>query len=142
MMDIINAINPTFWMISNLLLLYSGVGLITFGLMYYIMFDPSSTTGGKLILRFAASLGVMKLFVIIGLFFDAPAYQDWYTMPLYVAEWRPIARFVGYAYVSYAITSLNVYLIIRRWWPHKVKKRAHRLAHLDELPEDTLRPRY
>lgn len=142
MIELIEAINPWAWSLSNVLLVYSGLALIIFGVMYYVFFDPKSTTGGRLIFRFAVSLGIVKLFVIIGIFFDSPANQDWYAMPYYIAEWRPLARLIGYAYVSYAVTSLNIYLIVRRWWPHMVRKRAHRLAHEDELAEDTLKPRY
>lgn len=109
------------WIMSNILVAYIALALIVFVIGYYILFDPSSTTAGKFIFRFAISLvGVIGL-VFIGLFIDPKVNQSWWQFPPDVLWWRPIVRLLGYAYVAYSITSLAVLLFIRKWHPEKLR---------------------
>lgn len=119
MLDTINAIA---WVLSNALVAYIAVILMAFITCYYVLFDPSATTAGKMIFRFMLSLvGVIGL-VVVGTFIDPTNARNWTHYPGDVAQWRPILRLVVYSFVAFTITSLSVSLVIRKWKPHLVKK--------------------
>lgn len=110
-------VNTFAWVASNLLIGYIGIALIVFVVGYYLLFHPGATTAGKLIFRFALSLvGVIGL-VFISLFINPREGAAWNLYPGDVYWWRPAARFIVYAYVSYTITSLTVLLAVRKWRP-------------------------
>lgn len=120
MYDFIQEVNAVAWVLSNVVLAYSSVALLVFVAGYYILFDPSATTGGKFIFRFMISLvGVMAL-VFIGVFVDPVAGRAWFTYPGDVALWRPVTRLIIYSYIAFTITSLAVLLVVRKWHPHKL----------------------
>lgn len=120
-MDIISVINSYVWVFSNLLLIYVAAIVVIFVILYRILFNVKATTGGKLIFRFMLSLVGIVALIVVGTFIDPAANRAWNVYPGDVAVWRPIVRFTIYAYVAYSITSLAVFLVIRRWFPHKVK---------------------
>lgn len=122
MLDVINAIA---WIGANILIAYIALVVVLFVFMYYIFFDPTATTAGKMIFRFMLSLvGVIGL-VFIGIFIDPSHNRNPVGAPAPDVDfWRPIVRFVVYAYVAFTITALAVALILRKWYPHRVKKRA------------------
>lgn len=121
MLDVINSIA---WIGANVLIAYIALLVVLFVLMYYIFFDPTATTAGRMIFRFMVSIvGVIGL-VFVGIFVDPSAGRAWFEFPGDAAPWRPIFRLVIYAYVAFTITSLAVSLILRKWFPHKVKKKS------------------
>ena len=121
MMDVINSFA---WVGANLLIAYIAVVVILFVLMYYVFFDPKATTAGSMIFRFMLSLfGVVSL-VFVGIFVDPSVGRSWLAFPGDTTFWRPLLRFGIYAYMSYTITTLAVSLVMRKWFPHKVKKKS------------------
>lgn len=117
----LETINAIAWITTNVVIIYIGVILTVFVLAYYALFDPKATTGGKLIFRFALSLlGVIAL-VIVGIYVNPSNDRSWFAYSGDTVWWRPIVRFVIYGYVAYAITNLTKFVIIRKFWPHKLK---------------------
>lgn len=113
--------NAIAWVGANLLVAYIAVALVVFVVGYQLLFDPRATTGGKLVFRFALSLiGVIGL-VFISLFIDPRMGSQWFMYPGDVIWWRPTLRLAAYVYVAYTITSLSVLLVIRKFWPEKLK---------------------
>lgn len=121
-MDVINTIA---WVGANLLVAYIALLVILFVVMYYIFFDPKATTAGKMIFRFMLSLvGVIAL-IFIGTFIDPSSGNGPLGGPSETVDWwRPVVRFVVYAYVAFTITSLATALVLRKWFPDKVKKKS------------------
>ena len=119
---VVNAINTFAWVGSNVILAYIMLVVVIFVVLYRILFKVNATTGGKLIFRFMLSLvGIVGL-IALGTFIDPAAGREWWNYPDDVAIWRPIVRLAIYSYVATTITSLAVFLVIRRFFPHKVKK--------------------
>lgn len=121
-MDILNVLNQILWVLGNVLLVYSSLALTIFLITYLILFDPKATTGGKLIFQFMLSLIAVMATVIIGIYIDPTANHSWLVLPDGVAWWRPGLRFLVYGFVGYSVTSLAVLLVMRKWFPHKLKK--------------------
>jgi hypothetical protein len=116
-----NEMNLFFWVGSNLLIVYIAAALLLFAIAYPVLFDPGATTAGKLILRFATSLiGVIGL-VAISIFINPREGGRWFEFPGDILWWRPGLRFVIYAYVAYAITSLVTLLWLRKFRPHLIQ---------------------
>lgn len=138
MNSIIDAVNGFLWVSANVLLAYSAIVLLIFMISYYILFDPRATTGGKLIFQFILSLSGLIVINLIGVFIDPSADNRWFLFPPDVEPWRPIMRFVVYAFIAYATTSLAVLLAMRKWWPHKLKKASDinlvKVRHTHEIP--------
>lgn len=122
----IHNFNSIAWVVSNILVAYIAAVLIIFVVGYFSLFDPRATTGGRFIFRFALSLiGVIGL-VFISLFIDPRLGAMWYMYPGDVLLWRPSVRLIAYAYVAYTITGLAVLLVVRKWFPHKLRTAADR----------------
>ena len=137
--NVVNAINTVAWVLGNVLLAYTAFALITFLLAYYTIFDPSATTGGRLIFRFMLSLAGVIVLVFIGIFVDPSPNLEWYVFPGESIEWwRPLMRLAVYSFVAYSISSLAWLLAVRKWWPHKVKKASDinlvKVRHTSEIP--------
>ncbi len=120
--DFLEWLNPLFWVIANLELIYVGVLLLAFTILYPTLFDPSATTGGKMIFRFALSLSLVVAVIVVGIFIDPRHDIPWYEYPGDTIWWRPIIRLAAYAYVSYTITSLVIFLWTRKLYPQKLKR--------------------
>lgn len=117
----IESFNQVAWVLANIILAYIAFALLLFVIMYYALFDPRATTGGKLIFRFMFSLvGVIGL-VFLGIFVDPAPDREWFMYPPEVETWRPTLRLIVYGYVAFTITSLAVLLVHRKWFPHKLK---------------------
>jgi len=121
-MDILNVLNQILWVLGNVLLMYSSIALLVFLTAYLIIFDPRATTGGKLIFQFMLSLIAVMATVVIGIYIDPTANHSWLVLPDGVAVWRPALRFLVYGFVAYSITSLAILLVMRRWFPQRLKK--------------------
>lgn len=120
-MNFIDVINPIAWIAANIVLVYTAIVLLVFVVLYYALFDPRATTGGKFIFRFMLSLiGVIGL-VYVGIFIDPSSNMGWFSYPQGIEDWRPLARLIIYSYVAFTATSLSVLLIKRKWFPHKLK---------------------
>lgn len=119
---IIDAVNAVLWVSGNVTLGYSAVVLMIFLVSYVIIFDPRATTGGKLIYQFMLSLAGVMALNIIGVYIDPSADTKWFMYPDDVEPWRPILRLIVYVFIAWAISSLVVLLILRKWFPHKLKK--------------------
>lgn len=129
--------NSVAWPVSNGLIAYILFALIIFAIGYVILFDPSATTAGKLILRFVISLiGIMGI-VFIGVFIDNKPNEDWLGFPGDTLWWRPAILLVVYGLVAYTITSLVVLLMKYKWWPHKIKKsRTKEFVHIRKVDKE------
>ena len=137
--DVVNAINTVAWVLGNVVLAYTAFALIAFLIAYYTVFDPSATTGGRLIFRFMLSLAGVIVLVFVGIFVDPSPDQDWSRFPVESVEWwRPLLRLAIYGFVAYSISSLAWLLAVRKWWPHKVKKASDinlvKVRHTNEIP--------
>ena len=137
--NVVNSVNTVAWVLGNVLLAYTAFALITFLLAYYTIFDPSATTGGRLIFRFMLSLAGVIVLVFIGIFVDPSPNLEWYVFPGESIEWwRPLMRLAVYSFVAYSISSLAWLLAVRKWWPHKVKKASDinlvKVRHTSEIP--------
>jgi hypothetical protein len=137
-MEVIDTINSIAWILANIILAYTALALVVFVIMYYALFDPRATTGGKLIFRFMLSLvGIIGL-VFGGIFMDPNANQTWSMYPDHIAVWRPILRLVIYGYVAFTITALAILLVRRKWRPHSLKiapaQDLVKVRHTNEIP--------
>ena len=142
-MDVLNDLNPFFWVASNFLIIYTNVLLSLFVIGYYVLFDPRATTGGKLILRFGFALFLVMTLVTIGIYANPISETPWYNYPgESVIWWRPAVRAFVYAYIAFATTSLVVFLVIRKFWPNRLQTSAdkdmaiprHDHANTDGIP--------
>ena len=121
-----NNINTIAWVMGNVLVAYTAIAITVFVLGYYILFDPRSTTAGRLLFRFMLSLvGVISL-IFVGTFVNPPVDRGWTVLADDVLSWRPITRLLVYSYVAFTITSLAILLGIRKWKPSYVKTAADR----------------
>lgn len=120
--DFLEWLNPTLWVIANLALIYIGVLLLAFTILYPTLFAPSATTGGKMIFRFALSLSMVVASIVVGIFIDPRHDIPWYEYPGDTILWRPTIRLAAYTYVSYTITSLVIFLWKRKFYPQKLKR--------------------
>ena len=120
--DILEWINPISWAAANLALIYIGVLLLAFTILYPILFDPSATTGGTTIFRFALSLSLVVAVIVVGIFIDPRHDLPWYTYSGDTIWWRPVIRLAVYLYVAYTITSLVIFLWKRKFHPQKSKR--------------------
>lgn len=133
--DLTNLLNPFLWLFSNLLVAYIAVMLVVFVVGYVLLFDPSATTAGKFVFRFALSLvGVIGL-VFISLFVDPRSGGHWSEFPGDIIWWRPALRFAAYAYVAYTVTGLAVLLWLRKYRPHLLRTAP------DEVPVKVRQPK-
>lgn len=113
--------NTVAWVFTNVLVAYIAIMLVVFVLGYYILFNPKVTTAGRYIFRFFISLIAVIGLVFVSLFIDPRSNYMWFEYPQDTAFWRPTLRLAGYLYVAFSITSLAVLLIVRKWYPHKLR---------------------
>ena len=102
--DFLEWLNPIFWVIANLGLIYIGVLLLAFTVLYPTLFDPSATTGGKMIFRFVLSLSMVVALIVVGIFVDPRHDIPWYEYPGDTIWWRPTIRLAVYTYISHTKT--------------------------------------
>ena len=137
-MDVLNVLNPIFWTIGNLALAYTSIALIVYLIVYFVIFDPWATTGGKLIFQFMVSLASVMALVFIGVYVDPLTDRSWFDLSPDVEWWRPALRLFIYGFVAYSITSLAWLLVMRKWFPHKLKKASDIILvetrHTNEIP--------
>lgn len=137
-MDVVTAINTFLWVGSNLLLAYVAAIIVIFVIGYYVLFDPTATTGGKMIFRFMLSLVGIIALIVFGVFVDPATDRAWMSYPEDVDVYRPFLRFAVYSYVAFTITSLAVLLVVRKWKPEWVKKASDlnlvKPRHTSEIP--------
>lgn len=120
--DFLEWINPTLWVAAKLTLIYIGVLLLVFTILYPTLFDPSATTGGKMIFRFSLSLSMVVAVIVVDIFVDPSHDLPWYKYPGDTIWWRPTIRLGAYLYVAYTITSLVRFLWKRKFQPQKIKR--------------------
>ncbi|HMT88056.1 MAG TPA: hypothetical protein PKC73_00350 [Dermatophilaceae bacterium] len=137
--DVVNAINTFAWVLGNVMLAYVAFAQIAFIIAYYTIFDPSATTGGRLIFRFMLSFTGVIVLVPIGIFIDPAVSRVWLQFPVDTVEWwHPLLRLAIYGFVAYSISSLAWLLAVRKWFPHKVKKASDinliKVRHTAEIP--------
>lgn len=124
--DFLEWINPTFWVVANLTLIYIGVLMLAFTILYPTLFDPSATTGGKMIFRFSLSLTMVIAVIVAGIFIDPSHDLPWYEYPGDTIWWRPTIRLGAYLYVAYTITALVRFLWKRKFHPQMIKRAPDR----------------
>lgn len=109
------------WIIGNIVIAYVAFALVVFVVGYYALFDPSATTAGKLLFRFMLSLVGIMLLAYLGVFLFPTTGSAWHTLPPTVTWWWPLLRLVVYGYIAFAITSLAILLVLRKWFPKRIK---------------------
>lgn len=137
--EVVNVINAVTWVLGNVMLAYAAFAQIAFIIAYYTIFDPSATTGGRLIFRFMLSFTGVIVLVPIGIFIDPAVGRVWLQFPVDTVEWwHPLLRLAIYGFVAYSISSLAWLLAVRKWFPHKVKKASDinliKVRHTAEIP--------
>ena len=120
-------INPYLWGTGNIVIAYIGVFLLLFVSSYQWLFDPRATTGGRLIFRFGLSLTFVMALVVIGVYIDPRDGLAWFEYPTDLYWWLPAVRLVIYVYVAYTITSLVVFLYIRKFKPSRIRAVSDKL---------------
>ena len=120
--DFLEWINPTFWVVANLTLIYIGVLLLAFTILYPTLFDPSATTGGKMIFRFSLSLSMVVAVVVVGIIIDPRHDIPWYKYSDDTIWWRQTIRLGAYLYIAYTITDLVRFLWKRKFHPEMIKR--------------------
>ena len=125
--DFFERINPALWVLSNLNLIYIGIALIVFVVLYQIWFDPKATTGGTMIFRFAWSLSLVVAVAFIGIFLDPRHEIPWHKYPGDVLWWRPFVRMAAYSYVAYTLSVLIWFLWNRKFHPEKLRTTPDKL---------------
>ena len=118
--SLLNVVNPIAWVIGNIFVAYDAIIVLIFVIGYIIIYDPRTTTAGKLILRFFVSLMGLIILVFIATYIDPATDRIWLELSNGVDAWRPVFRTIVYGYIGYSVTSLAVLLVIRKWWPDKV----------------------
>lgn len=117
----IEGVSALLWVISNVVIAYDAITLIVFVVGYYALFDPSATTAGKVLFRFMVSLvGVISL-AYFSLFFFPLTGVPWYVLPDTAELWWSFLRLGVYGYVAFTITSMAVLLVLRKWFPKRIK---------------------
>jgi hypothetical protein len=126
--DAFVALQSIAWVLANCLVLYIWIALLIFVVGYYVLFDPSATTAGKFVWRFALSLLGLITLLVIGLFVNPVPGYEWWNAPINnVQWWRPLIRLVIVGYVAVTVTGLSVLLVVRKWWPHKLRTALDRV---------------
>lgn len=115
-MDVVNAIA---WVAGNIVVLVIAISASAFVLLYPLLFEFEKTTAGLLIWRAVLSLALLGGLVCLGIFVDGRV--PWWQYPGDVVGWRPLLRLAVYGFIAYTFASLVALLVIRRWWPDKVK---------------------
>lgn len=121
MLDVLEFINPFFWVAANILVAIIFVVLIIFVVMYRKVYNPFLTTVGKYIFLFMLSLIAVIGLIVIGIFINPREGYLWWNYPGDIFAWRPIVRFLGFGFTAYAVSSLTVVLWLRRYRPWKIK---------------------
>lgn len=135
----LNNFNSVIWVISNVALAYSGIALVIFIVAYYLVFDHTATTGGKILFQFMLSLVGVMFLAFVGVFINPSPDRSWIDFdPNTVDAWRPILRLIVYGFVAYAISALITLLALRKWYPHRIRKASDILSikvrHTAEIP--------
>ncbi len=107
------------WVLGNLVALGIFFSAGTFAVLYPLLFNIRVTTVGPHIWRAILSVAGFGVLAVLGLFVDGRV--NWWEMPTDVAWWRPLLRLAIYGLIAYSFTSLSVVLIMRRFWPHRLK---------------------
>lgn len=134
-MDFLTTVNTVLWVAGNLIGLSIFLSALIFALAYPILFNPALTTAGKRIWRAIFSVGGFGLLAVIGTFIDGRV--PWTEMPADVDAWRPIVRIVIYGFIGYSYASLVGLLVLRRFFPNRIKITPE-TAHLLEDDLDSL----
>lgn len=131
MLDWLIEINTVLWVMSNALVGYIALASVLFVVGYLILFDPLTTTAGKIVFRLMVSLAGVMVLVVIGVFLDNRPDQDWLTFHGDTLWWRPGVRLIVYGYLAYATTTLLSFLMVIKWFPSRLKTpRDKELIHL------------
>ena len=131
MLDWLIEINTVLWVMSNALVGYIALASVLFVVGYLILFDPLTTTAGKIVFRLMVSLAGVMVLVVIGVFLDNRPDQDWLTFRGDTIWWRPGVRLIVYGYLAYATTTLLSFLMVIKWFPSRLKTpRDKELIHL------------
>lgn len=139
MPDWLIEINTVLWIVSNVLVGYIAMASVLFVVGYLILFDPLTTTAGKIVFRLMISLAGVMVLVFIGVFLDNRPDQDWLTFQGDTLWWKPGVRLIIYGYMAYAATILLNFLIVIKWFPSRLKTpRDKELIHLrnERVKED------
>lgn len=114
------------WVLGNLVVLSVFLSASLFAILYPIFWDWRHwTTAGTRIWRAILSVAGLGLLIVIGLFLDGSV--EWWQMPSNVSGWRVLLRLVVYGLIAYSFADLVKTLVIRKFWPERLKT-----APLDE----------
>lgn len=104
-------VNPALWVVSNLMIVYAGVALIVWVILYGLLFKWNSTPAGADVFWFTLSLAGLVLLVFVGVFLNPQ--QPWYSPPTELLVWRPFLRYLVYLGIAITVTRLDWSLVQR-----------------------------
>ena len=106
---------------STGLLWYVTIALLIFVVGYYVFFDPRATTAGKQLFRFMVSLAGIFFLTAVGGFVRPLFKNEDGSYTGFATFWAALAVLIC-LYVAFTITTLSVSLVMRKWFPSRVKK--------------------
>lgn len=112
-------INTVFWVAANYagLVVFIASGLFT--ILYIIFWNPRVTTAGWLIWSAFLAITLFGLNQVLGVWVDGRT--SVYELPTDVAWWRPVVRLIAMGVVAYTFARLVTFVVVRRFWPDRVK---------------------
>lgn len=112
-------VNQILWVAGNVVGLLIFVSALIFSVAYPLLFKFRETTAGPKIWQAILSTAGFGLLAFLGIFVDGrvPAWE----LPMDVAWWRPLVRLIVYGFIGYSYGSLVWLLVVRRWFPKKIK---------------------
>lgn len=107
----IEYVNPSLWVVSNLTILYASVALIVWCALYGFRFRWNTTPAGTDVFWFTMALLGLVMLSIVGIFVNPR--QPWYQPPPDLLVWRPFLRYLVYTGIAITLTRMDWSLIQR-----------------------------
>lgn len=115
----IGFVNPTLWVVTNLIAFAGALALIFYVVVYGLGFnwsrlpDGSANVGGRLIFALTTSLAGVVLLAVLQIFFVPTTGRPWYIAPDEPVFWLPSLRFVVYTSITTSILAMDATLVRR-----------------------------
>lgn len=107
----IDYVNPSLWVVSNLTILYACLALVVWCVLYGVRFRWNSTPAGTDVFWFTMALLGLVMLSIIGIFVNPR--QPWYQPPPDLLVWRPFLRYLVYTGIAITLTRMDWSLVQR-----------------------------
>lgn len=112
-------INPSLWVMTNLLWFFGYAALAFYVLIYGLVFNwntlpnGEANTGGRLIFSLTTSLGGVVGLLLLQIFLVPTSGRAWYEAPESPVFWLPTLRFIVYSAVVVTVVVMDATLINR-----------------------------